>query len=118
MPVEPRKPRERTEPIKLREPLSVQNWVREHSLYKEASTTRDTLLKRVSELEALIVAADGLHRVAMSDADEELLRIKTSHDALAGVLRDVREENTQLQTEVRDLRNRLGAELGESDLCA
>ena len=115
MPVEPRKPKERTEPIKLREPLSVQNWVREHSLYKEASTARDTLLKRVSELEALIVAADGLHRVAMSTADEQLLRIKTSRDELDGELRDVRAENTQLQTEVRDLTTRLCA---SSEKCA
>lgn len=118
MPVEPRKPRERTEPITLKEPISVQNWVREHPLYKSAATERDTLARRVAELETLLAAADGLHRVAMGAAEKHLGVAEASRDELASHLRVVRETNTQLQTEVRDLRNRLGAELGESDLCA
>ncbi len=99
-------------------PVSVKDWVSAHPLYIGAATERDSLAKRVAELEILIAAADGLHRVAMAATEKQLGLANVSREELAERLRAVRETNAELRTEVRDVKSRLSTELGASDLCA
>ncbi len=102
---------EARERIELKEPASVQSWVRAHPLYKDAAGERDALAERVAELESLLAAADGMHRVAMGAVEKRLSRAEEQVQVATSA-------NTLLREEVRELVGRLSTEQGESNLCA